>query len=184
MAIQKKLQKLPAKAVQELALSRQDKKAFKANIKALIQEGWTAQAIANVTGFSAERLRQMAREDGNGSPTMDIPEPPQVNIDRGPNRSKIKPDPEVLERLLELKPMAQSVRFKHTKGRLETEEYTRLIAQEIERGVYMSRMARALGVTPQGLKLRLIRYGYADPTEKLARNNPALIQPVKYRAKF
>jgi hypothetical protein len=76
----------------------------------------------------------------------------------------IEPSAETLARLLELKPMAMSVRSNSPKFRAEAEEYTRLLdhAHRVE-GVTLYRLAKRLGVTHGAIRFRLARYGYKLP---------------------
>ena len=76
----------------------------------------------------------------------------------------IEPSPENLARLLELKPLAQKVRYDHTTYRKEAEEYSALIwhVHSVE-GVTLYRLAKRLGVTHGALRFRLARYGYKLP---------------------
>jgi len=185
MAIQKMNQSLPQETAEALSRSRADKKAFRANVKALYDAGWTLTAMSNVSGLTRERIRQISLQEPEVEPTLEVPTPPEKPIrPKTRKRFVIKPDPEVLAKLFDLKPIAQSVRFAHTAGRRESEEYTRLIAQEVDRGVTIYQMAKALGLTPQAIRLRLIRYGYMEPSEKLVQNNPDLIRPLKHRIRF
>ena len=134
-------------------------------IKELVRANWTYEAIANASGLTRERIRQI-----NAKPSLyvtedlgfDIPEPPLK-----PEREKpvyIEPAPETLARLLELQPYAQQVRSNGTKYRQEAEEYTALLnhAHTVE-GVTLYRLAKRLGVTHGALRFRLVRYGYKKP---------------------
>jgi hypothetical protein len=76
----------------------------------------------------------------------------------------IEPSPEALARLLELKPLAEKVRYDHPQYRKEAEEYSALIwhLYSVE-GVTLYRLAKRLGVTHGALRFRLARYGYLLP---------------------
>lgn len=183
MAIQKANQVLPEETAQALLESKSNKQAFRANIQALCQAGWTAVAVSNALGMTRERVRQIMNYDLDVNPSISIPSPPEkIEREKTSRREVLTPDPDVLERLLELKPIAQSVRFAHRQGRQETEEYTRLLADEVNRGVSVYQLAKALGVTNNAIRFRLVRYGYLEPTETVAKNHPHLVRRVKYRA--
>lgn len=183
MAIQKANQVLPAEVAQALQLSRANKHVFRANIRTLGQAGWTGTAVANAVGLSRERIRQIMDTDADSlqEPSIAVPEPPE-KPEPGRKRATVDISPDILERILELKPVAQSIRFTHKNGRPEAEEYTRLIAQEIERGVSVYQMAKSLGLTPNAIRFRLIRYGYMEPSPTMAKNYPHLVKRIKYRA--
>jgi transcriptional regulator with XRE-family HTH domain len=134
-------------------------------IVALRNRKWTLQSIAEATGISRERIRQIATSGEvypippTGSP---LPWPPE-KAKKAP-QVFVEPEPETLARLLELQPLAQKVRSNNTNYRAEAEEYTRLInhAHTVE-GVTLYRLAKRLGVTHGALRFRLARYGYKAP---------------------
>jgi hypothetical protein len=138
-------------------------------IKALREMGWTLEAIAEaVGGKSRERVRQICAE----TPVSDafaavaagypVPEPPYFYTK--PARQFVEPSPEILARLLELQPYAQSVRSNSPAFRAEAEEYTALLNQaHAVDGVTLYRLAKRLGVTHGALRFRLVRYGYKEP---------------------
>jgi len=179
MAQQKTNHTLPQETAHGLLISKPKKDVFRANVQALRSAGWTLASISTSTGLTRERIRQIANESSEADVSIDIPEPPQ-KVE--PIRRAIhRPDPEVMKRLIELKPYAQAVRFNHSKGRVETEEYTKLIADEVARGVTIYQVAKALGVTRNAILFRLIRYGYMEAPEYIERY-PHLALKVKYRA--
>lgn len=142
-------------------------------IIALRSRGWTLDSIGEALELSRERVRQIASkvseervstvirtvETLNGP----LPSPaPRVKpvVEKKP---PIEPLPENVERMLELQPLAQQVRGNGTKYRVEAEEYNKLINFEhTERGVPLTRLAAALGVTHGALRFRLVRYGYKE----------------------
>ena len=137
-------------------------------IKELVDNHWTYEAVANASGLTRERVRQISNAvdklatEFDVDLGIDIPEPPLK-----PEREKpqyIEPHPDTLARLLELQPYAQQVRSNGTKYRQEAEEYTALLnhAHEVE-GVTLYRLAKRLGVTHGALRFRLVRYGYKKP---------------------
>jgi len=137
-------------------------------IKELVTNHWTYEAVANASGLTRERVRQIANavdrlaEEFNFDLNIEIPEPP-VKAER-PKPQYIEPHPDTLRRLLELQPYAQQVRSNGTKYREEAEEYTALLnhAHTVE-GVTLYRLAKRLGVTHGALRFRLVRYGYKKP---------------------
>ena len=142
-----------------------------AYIVALRDKGWSLSAIATPLGLSRERVRQLSEThpfdisysrltcNSNG---YEVPELPTKPVKERVERVVIEPSGEVVSRLLELQPMAQSVRGKSQKYRTQGEEYTRLLASEIQRGVLTSHLADKLGVTHSALNFRLVRYGYSQ----------------------
>lgn len=167
----KKNQKLPAEITRvfsDINISSQRDML----IQLLINAEWTYEAVANASGLTRERVRQISKanrelaEEFNIDVNLvaqdlgiDIPEPPLK-----PEREKpkyIEPNPDTLARLLELQPYAQQVRSNGTKYREEAEEYTALLnhAHTVE-GVTLYRLAKRLGVTHGALRFRLVRYGY------------------------
>jgi hypothetical protein len=124
---------------------------------------WTLEAIANASGITRERVRQISASDSpQESFAVEIPEPPVHTVKAKP--VYIEPSPEILKRLLELQPYAQMVRSNGKKYREEAEEYTKLLnhAHTVE-GVTLYRLAKRLGVTHGALRFRLVRYGYNTP---------------------
>ena len=132
-------------------------------IRQLRTAEWTLEAIANASQLTRERVRQITTSDSPNDPiTLEIPEPPVHVVKAKP--VYVEPNPETLERLLELQPYAQQVRSNGKKYREEAEEYTKLLnhAHTVE-GVTLYRLAKRLGVTHGALRFRLVRYGYKKP---------------------
>lgn len=137
-------------------------------IKELVDNHWTYEAVANASGLTRERVRQIANaidklaEEFDYKLDIEIPEPP-VKPER-PRPQYVEPHPDTLRRLLELQPYAQQVRSNGKKYREEAEEYTALLnhAHTVE-GVTLYRLAKRLGVTHGALRFRLVRYGYKKP---------------------
>ena len=150
----------------------EDKDMRAAYIYVLRMKGWKLQAIADALGLTRERIRQI---ETKASPALAIhvltdpgsfpvPELETVEIEVLAPPVYIEPSPETLARLLELKPLAQQVRYDHSAYRKEAEEYSALIwhAYSVE-GVTLYRLAKRLGVTHGALRFRLARYGYLMP---------------------
>lgn len=137
-------------------------------IKELVDANWTYEAVANASGLTRERVRQIVKanealaDEFSYNLDIEIPEPPLK--EERPKPEYIEPSPETLQRLLELQPYAQQVRSNGTKYREEAEEYTALLnhAHTVE-GVTLYRLAKRLGVTHGALRFRLVRYGYKQP---------------------
>ena len=180
----KKNQRLPKEI--ELAFSALSGAQRDALIKELVDAQWTYEAIANASGLTRERVRQIANaieelaKEFDFDLNIEIPEPP-LKPER-PKPEYIEPHPDTLKRLLELQPYAQQVRSNGKKYREEAEEYTKLLnhAHTVE-GVTLYRLAKRLGVTHGALRFRLVRYGYKKPVtakskvyEPIIRENRAI----------
>ena len=149
-----------------------DKDMRAAYIYVLRMKGWKLQALADALGLTRERIRQI---ETKASPALAIhvladpgsfpvPELDMVEIEVPAPHVPIEPSEKTLARLLELKPLAQKVRYDHSTYRKEAEEYSALIwhAHSVE-GVTLYRLAKRLGVTHGALRFRLARYGYKLP---------------------
>jgi len=150
----------------------EDKEMRAAYIYVLRMKGWKLQALADALGLTRERIRQI---ESKASPALAIhvladpgsfpvPELDTVEIEVLAPPVYIEPSPEALARLLELKPLAEKVRYDHPQYRKEAEEYSALIwhLYSVE-GVTLYRLAKRLGVTHGALRFRLARYGYLLP---------------------
>lgn len=133
-------------------------------IIALINAGWTNVSVAKSAGLSNEMVR-IIRSKHTAEPvppTLIIPEVPKHEPK---SKSSLTiyalPPVELLERLRELKPIAQKVRANSPRYRAEAEEYSYLLNEaHTVHGVSMYRLGKLLGVTTSGLVFRLVRYGY------------------------
>jgi hypothetical protein len=166
---------LPPNVVEDVselkeALAVEEWKELRASYAYVLRNaGWTLQSIADLFGWSRERVRQVyesadkalaeAVVSGHG---LTVPQLPLKPVK--PSPTYIEPSPETLARLLELKPMAMAVRSFSPEFREEAEEYTALLnyAHTVE-GVTLYRLAKRLGVTHGALRFRLARYGYKPP---------------------
>ena len=145
---------------------------FEKYCRSLVNVGWTYEAIGTASEFTGSRVRQLVLSGQDTTDNYPVPAPGQRAASPFPTASKAKakakkpskptPSPEVLARMLTLKPLAEKVRFTQTQFRLEAEEYTRLMKEEIDRGVPAHRLAKALGVAQSTVTNRLARYGYRD----------------------
>ena len=136
-------------------------------IIALGEAGWTDSAIARAVDISRERVRQVAQQtlsEPSLISDLPIPKPP-----RETKYTKVYPElpKEMLDRLLELKPLAQQVRGHGKRFRAEADEYSYLLNQAITtQGISVYRLAKTLGVTIGAIQFRLTRYGYRTTTGK------------------
>jgi len=157
--VKKANQRLP---IETEKLLKELKSPDRDNLMRLLHNaGWTLSAISRSVDLSRERIRQICESpiDPSGVADFSIPTPPMYPAKQ--EREFVEPSPEILERLMELKPMAQQVRSHATRFRAEAEEYTRLIAKaHLEDGVTLYRLAKRMGVTHSALRFRLARYGY------------------------
>lgn len=157
--------------VAEALRSITDKDTRSSYIKALRIKDWTLSSIASAIGVTRERVRQLEKEASPSvmleimhSGEFPLPDPPQIAYEVKDPPVYIEPSAETLSRLLELQPVAQSVRYNHSAGRDEAEEYTALLhfAHTVE-GVTLYRLAKRLGITHGAIRFRLARYGYITP---------------------
>ena len=164
-------QKLPLVAIVALNIV-DDKDTRAAYIYALRMKGWKLQAIADALCLTRERIRQIAREASPSATVRvlanpveyPVPELDIIEIEVLAPPVYIEPSPETLARLIELRPLAQQVRYNHKQYRAEAEEYSALVwhAHSVE-GVTLYRLAKRIGVTHGALRFRLARYGYMLP---------------------
>lgn len=161
-----------------IKLNRSDRDNY---IRELLSVGWTLTSLGEATGMTRERIRQIAHTTVFTTSGLPVPRPPLKPAKVKP--TYVEPSAEILERLLELQPLAQKVRSSSSKYREEAEEYTRLIAHaHLDQGVTLYRLAKRLGVTHGALRFRLVRYGYlltAGKSKVYNRIEPANRKPVK-----
>jgi transcriptional regulator with XRE-family HTH domain len=142
-----------------------------AYIYALRAKGWTLQAVGDSLGVTRERVRQLETQaipelvylvqQAPGS--YPVPELPTEEVIVYSGAEHTEPKPETLARLKELQPIAQSIRWDHTKGRAEAEEYTALLWEaHTQQGVSVYRLAKLLGITHGAIQFRFTRYGYKE----------------------
>lgn len=160
--------KLPDVVTTALGLTT-DKEIRAAYVFALRAKGWTLQAVADSLGFTRERIRQISLEASpelvylitQAPGTYPVPELPTITKRVQVGYQHVDPSPEVLARLKELQPIAQSVRWDHSGGRAAAEEYTALLWKaHTEQGVSVYRLGKLLGVTHGAIQFRFARYGY------------------------
>ena len=150
----------------------EDKDMRAAYIYALRLKGWKLQALADALGLTRERIRQI---ESKAAPSLvirvladpgsfPVPELDMVEIEVPAPHVYIEPSEKTLARLLELKPLAEKVRWDHSEHRASAEEYTSLLwyAHDVEK-VTIYRLAKRLGVTHGAIRFRLARYGYLQP---------------------
>ena len=175
---------LPSAVITKLNELRDTKQRaeFQDYVVALRANGWSLSAIATPTGLSRERIRQLDEPIGvalavtnTTNRGYDIPELPVKPVVEKVRANTPNPDPAVVSRLLELKPMAQKVRGKSQSYRAQGNEYSELIASEVARGVPAYRVAKSLGVTHSAIKFRLVRYGYSQSS-----STAKVFRPIEY----
>lgn len=183
MKIKVKNQTLPKWVGELIATSSRNKRD--AMIYYLYTVGWTYQAIADASGVTRERTRQICMSMAGVAAYM-LPETfpmfPAAPV-HTPKLKKtyVEPSPDTLSRLLALQPAAQKVRSSSKSFRKEAEEYTALLnyAHKIEK-VTLYRLAKRLGVTHGALRFRLARYGYLSP----ATGKSKVYKPVSLKNRF
>lgn len=127
----------------------------------LRQNEWSLQSIADVVGFTRERIRQICSqyEKAPNSSGLSLPTPPLKPVRQ--KRVLPEPDPSEIKTLLSLQPKVQKVRSNSPQFRKEAEEYSALIFKIYSQdGVSLFRLAKYLGVTHGALRFRMARYGY------------------------
>lgn len=155
-------------------------------IAALRAEGWTFQSLGAPVGITRARIGQIVQKtilDPAQVAGLPLPSPPLREVFEATRAAVPMPEPEALQRILELQPIAQSVRGSSTEGRAEAEEYTRLIwEQHTERGVSLYRMSKLLSDYPEqygktthsALSSRMRRYGYKPITTPNKTSTPII----------
>jgi hypothetical protein len=167
----KQHQTLPLVATLALNLEK-DRDIRAGYVKALRLKGWTLESIGDALGVTRERIRQIQLTASpsqivyvlSNPGSFPVPELETKEIEVAAEATYVEPSPETLARLIELRPLAQQVRYNHAQYRAEAEEYTALVwhAHSVE-GVTLYRLAKRLGVTHGALRFRLARYGYITP---------------------
>lgn len=143
---------------------------------ALRKKGWTLTSIAKPLNLTRESIRQYAKievteETQKKIANLPLPDVPSVPIVVS-RYTRIPIEQGVMEQLKELYKKARMVRGKSQNNREEAEQFTRLLWEQVERGVTIYSIAQALGVTPSGLSFRLVRYGYTTSNGKSPAYNP------------
>ncbi len=174
------------------SLAGEPTRARDAYMRLLRSRGWTLKSISEAVGdIGRERVRQCVesipfteaveeiermRTSGLDLPVPEVPDapPPPVKV------VKVRPMPsdEDLQRLKELKPLAAKVRYSHTRGRSEAEDYVALLwkVHNVD-GVSVYRLGKLLGILPSAIESRFVRYGYKE-TNGVSSN----YEPIKHRA--
>lgn len=155
----------------------------KAYAQRLVAEGWTYTAIGKPIGLTRERVRQYNSEKLNEEVQKKVealPLPPRpirtVELQR---LMRTQIEPEVLEQLKALYEVGKQVRGKSQKHREEAEAFTKLAWEQVERGVSVYAIAKALGCTHAGLQFRFVRYGYKTSNGKSKAYDPLKNRPQK-----
>ena len=140
-------------------------------------KGWTLQSIAECCGLTRERVRQLCAEESADSDFVGsfiLPDLPTKTLTKKiPKRI----DPEVADKLRELKFFASQVRSNSPQYREEAEEFTALINQQMLDGISVVTLGKVLGVTHAAITSRLVRYGY-----RKINSEAKMFQSIKNRA--
>jgi hypothetical protein len=148
-----------------------EKELRAAYIYALRIKGWTLQAVADSLGLTRERVRQLETQANpelvylvqQAPGSYPVPELPTEEVMVYSGAEQTDPNPETLARLKELQPIARKLRWDHSQGRAEAEEYTALLWKaHTEEGVSVYRLGKLLGVTHGAIQFRFVRYGYKE----------------------
>jgi predicted transcriptional regulator len=144
-------------------LALKERRAYSAELS---KAGWTLQCIADVLNITRESIRLYETSKTNNESevrkaiaSLPIPPIPTRTLNREViNRVQIPND--VLTELKELYSKAKLVRGRGKKYRQEAEDFTQLAYAQVERGVSVYAVAKALGITTSALQFRFARYGY------------------------
>jgi plasmid maintenance system antidote protein VapI len=135
--------------------------------------GWTGSAIADAMNVTRERVRQLSQfkpEDHWLDYVLaqcPLPLPPVYAEYRKHVRVTPQPSDRTRARLLELRPIAESIRGNSPRHRAEADEYVRLLDYAVRvENVQIATLARLLGVTNAAVSNRMIRYGLKKTTGK------------------
>ena len=164
MSIYLKEQTLPGSVRAAFAAIGENREVRDGYIAALRSREWTLSAIAEASSISRERVRQIAADtQPSNVQGWPVPQPPLKPQPAAP-KQYAQPDPQKLQRLLYLKPLARKVTGNSENYRSEGEEYTKLIWDVHHNdGVPLYRLAKHLHVTAGALRSRLGRYEYLIP---------------------
>lgn len=132
---------------------------------ALLKLGWTLQSIATplrltreaIRVYGVKEIKEEAQKKVSSLPLPSVPNTKEVMVTRV-KRTKI--DPDVLAQLKELHAKASLVRGKSPKYREEAERFTELAWQQVQQGVSVYSISKALGLSTGALQFRFVRYGY------------------------
>jgi transcriptional regulator with XRE-family HTH domain len=166
---------LPPEAVVALNIFPKDQLHLRdAYIYVIRMKGWTLESVGQALGLTRERIRQLESRAKPIDAITILSNPGSYPVPEVPKRiieEEItvysEPSPEILARLIELRPIAETVRSNSPRGREAAEEYTMLLnyAHVVE-GVPIYRIAKRLGVTHGAIRFRLVRYGYLSTNGK------------------
>ena len=157
-------------------------KERKAYATELSKAGWTLQSIANELKITREAIRLYESAKSNDETEVrkaiaSLPIPPMPT--RLVHREVIKKvaiDESDLVILKELYSKAKLVRGKSANYRKEAEDFTKLAYAQVEKGVSIYAVAKALGITNSALQFRFTRYGY-----KVANGKSKVYRPLTHR---
>lgn len=149
-----------------------DKKAVRLAVLAAAgrKAGWPVRALAEPTGVSAERLRQIIRDRAAGKPLPRSPKFPKYSPPRAKKErpKKIQRSHLTEEERAELEELAILARQNtgsrplNSPYRRASERFSALIIKYHKRGVIWGEMAEATGHKISGLRMRAARHGYGS----------------------
>lgn len=137
---------------------------FHAYVKALRSVGWTLSSIGYPLGVTREYVRQLVKV--GASDAVDIPAVPAVPVRvKPPGKRALLPhlSGATVAEMQSLQTNARRCNGGTPAGapeRVASVQLTELIAEQVIRGVIVTEIARALGVTPYAVRSRLARHGY------------------------
>lgn len=158
---------------------------LRAALAATRRAGWTLETIGNALGLSRERIRQIvagARPDDVCTITIPSPPPPPLTKQKLARAAR-KPKPRLTEQeKAELAALigqgrANGVSSPDHPAVLAGMKLAKLINDHMDRGVSVSDIAQACGVTDAAIYLRLGRYGYR-PVPPSQRKNSSSSGPI------
>lgn len=146
-------------------------------LAAAVRAGWTGPALGEALGLTRERIRQRARA-GNPDATdlPDIPPPPEPPPPPERPRPTSPERPRLTaEELAELKQLAAQARQVngatplHSPLRAASERFSELLDRYVAKGMPMSYLSTALGLSHSAVQHRLGRHQYRprSPSQQL-----------------
>jgi transcriptional regulator of acetoin/glycerol metabolism len=134
--------------------------------------GWTFPALAAALGVSRQAVSMRASRGELRSDLPSVPLPPRraATVHKIPAR-RLKIKPEVVDRLLEMREVAMTVRGgtpTNHPSRAVSVEYTALLQSLVDQGVTVYTIAQALDVHHNEIYSRLARHGYRKPVPSQA----------------
>jgi hypothetical protein len=142
-------------------------------LAALRAAGWRLEPLGLPLNMTRERVRQRVAQALTASTPFNVPAPNSTRKAKPPKRVRASIAPARVAELLELQAQAMQVRGPTPADsplRAASVKYTEMLAEELLRGVSISRISQQMGITPMGLRARLARHGYTEEIKGLSRN--------------